>query len=308
MKANLLANVCFPLRAETTTKNPFSWNTKASLLFIDQPAGVGFSYGDSKAKDHNEAGVREDMYYFVQAFLAAHPQFQKNEFFVFGESYGGHYAPSTAWRIVAGNNNLQLGNVRVNLAGLAVGNGLTEPTVQYKYYSQVQPPHITTLHPTVLPHHYAIVPPQAPHHHTIAPPQALHHLHHCPHRRKRYTTVHTAASAEPPSTPPQVLHHLHRRPHRRKRCTIVHTAASATRPSASLRHRWHTTSRLSASATRPSQRTSTRTWYASAAVDPFETSSATDPTDSAHVPSPQTPAHRPSLQTPAHSPNPQTQG
>ena len=42
----------------------------------------GFSYGDSAVKDHNEAGVEEDMYYFVQAFLAAHPQYSKNEFFV----------------------------------------------------------------------------------------------------------------------------------------------------------------------------------------------------------------------------------
>ena len=73
---------------KTTHPNPYSWNRNASLLFIDQPAGVGFSYGDSKVKDHDEAGVREDMYYFIQAFLKAHPQYQKNEFFVFGESYG----------------------------------------------------------------------------------------------------------------------------------------------------------------------------------------------------------------------------
>jgi carboxypeptidase C (cathepsin A) len=88
-------------------------------------------------KDHDEAGVREDMYYFVQAFLQAHPQYQRNEFFVFGESYGGHYAPNTAWRIVDGNNNLEDGFVHVNLAGLGVGNGLTQPSVQYEYYAQM---------------------------------------------------------------------------------------------------------------------------------------------------------------------------
>src|SRR5258706_13533108 len=26
--------------------NPFSWNSKASIFFIDQPVGVGFSYAD----------------------------------------------------------------------------------------------------------------------------------------------------------------------------------------------------------------------------------------------------------------------
>jgi len=124
---------------KTTTTNPYSWNMNASLLFIDQPAGVGFSYGDSKVKTHNEAGVREDMYYFLQAFMKRHPQYQKNQFFVFGESYGGHYAPNTAWRIIDGNNKLDDSSdfVKINIVGVAVGNGLTQPSIQYQYYAQM---------------------------------------------------------------------------------------------------------------------------------------------------------------------------
>lgn len=64
--------------------NPFSWNTKANLLYIDQPAGVGFSTG--KENDSDEADVAADMYAFLQGFFKAHPELQDNPFFVVGES------------------------------------------------------------------------------------------------------------------------------------------------------------------------------------------------------------------------------
>jgi serine carboxypeptidase-like clade 4 len=72
------------------------------------------------------------MYSFLLAFFEAHPEYANNEFFVFGESYGGHYAPSVASRIFEGNNNKE--GSYINLAGVGVGNGLTDPLIQYQYY------------------------------------------------------------------------------------------------------------------------------------------------------------------------------
>lgn len=114
----------------STTNNPHSWNNNANIMWIDQPAGVGFSYGTKN--DHNETMVGDDMYSFLQAFFVAHPEYANNEFFVFGESYGGHYAPAVASRIFRGNKNNE--GLRINLQGVGVGNGLTDPIVQYKYY------------------------------------------------------------------------------------------------------------------------------------------------------------------------------
>ena len=127
-----------PCHINTTTgqmyNNPYSWNNEATVIYIDQPADVGFSYSDKAGMDHNETQVSEDMYRFMQAFYAAFPKFAKNDFFVSGESYGGHYAPATAHRIWQGNQRNE-GAVMIPLKGLSVGNGLTDPSIQYKYYA-----------------------------------------------------------------------------------------------------------------------------------------------------------------------------
>ena len=59
---------------KTTEINPYGWNSNASIVFIDQPAGVGFSYGDSGDEDDDEAGVAEDMYNFLHEFMDANPK------------------------------------------------------------------------------------------------------------------------------------------------------------------------------------------------------------------------------------------
>eukprot|EP01050_Picozoa_sp_SAG11_P050474 SAG11_NODE_28146_length_325_cov_0.632743_1_plen_108_part_11 len=78
--------------------------------------------------------VSNDMYDFLQQFMQGHPQYAKLPFFAIGESYGGHYVPATTHRIWLNNKNLAPGNVRINLKGTAVGNGLTDPEIQYRYY------------------------------------------------------------------------------------------------------------------------------------------------------------------------------
>lgn len=75
----------------TTSVNPYSWTEAAHVLWLDQPAGVGFSYGEEN--DSNEAMISEDAYYFLQAFFQAYPQYARKDPFLYivGESYGGTY-------------------------------------------------------------------------------------------------------------------------------------------------------------------------------------------------------------------------
>jgi len=118
-----------------TMTNPYSWNSNANLLYIDQPAGTGFSYG--LGMDHNEAGVATDMYDFLQQFMQAHSEYSSLPFYAVGESYAGHYVPAVTHKVWQNNEKLPAGAIKINLQGTSVGNGLTNPSIQYKYYKDM---------------------------------------------------------------------------------------------------------------------------------------------------------------------------
>ncbi|KAK1421632.1 hypothetical protein QVD17_24118 [Tagetes erecta] len=113
--------------------NDYGWDKVSNIIYIDQPIGTGFSY-TSNEKDirHDEKGVSDDLYDFLQEFFKLHPDYAKNDLYITGESYGGHYIPAFAARIYQGNKNKD--GIHINLKGFAIGNGLTEPGIQFKAY------------------------------------------------------------------------------------------------------------------------------------------------------------------------------
>jgi len=121
----------------STKVNPHSWTESAHVLWLDQPANVGYSYG--QGNDTNEEMISEDAYYFLQAWLQSEQgsKYKDAPLFIVGESYGGHYAPAISHRIWMGNKTEQEGHLKLNLKGLAVGNGLTDPEEQYKWYAEM---------------------------------------------------------------------------------------------------------------------------------------------------------------------------
>lgn len=81
--------------------------------------------------------VSEDAYYFLQAFFQSHPEYAKSPLYIIGESYGGHYVPAIAHRVWKGNQEGADKTISLNLAGLAIGNGLVNPEEQYKWYPEM---------------------------------------------------------------------------------------------------------------------------------------------------------------------------
>ena len=100
--------------------NPFSWSSLASLVFLEQPAGVGFSYQTNHQETWNDFRAANDNILILKAFFRRFPeQVTSSGFFVASESYGGHYMPQLTLQIF---NDPEL-NARFK--GMLVGNPFT---------------------------------------------------------------------------------------------------------------------------------------------------------------------------------------
>lgn len=82
--------------ANETIPNPWSWNNNASLLFIDQPAGVGFSsLAEGAPVPQVDIDGAQDFQVFLNIFFGdVFPSKAHLPIHFAAESYGGHYAPT----------------------------------------------------------------------------------------------------------------------------------------------------------------------------------------------------------------------
>ena len=100
--------------------NDHRWNLRGNFLFLESPAGVGFSYKEDDDLQTDDAMTAEGNLLALQSFFKKFPQFKKNAFFVSGESYGGIYVPTLVQSILKSNQDSQ---EQINLQGYAIGNG-----------------------------------------------------------------------------------------------------------------------------------------------------------------------------------------
>ncbi|KAK4592019.1 hypothetical protein RGQ29_016481 [Quercus rubra] len=105
---------------KTLYDNKFSWNNAANVLFLESPAGVGFSYSNTTL-DYSMSGDRKtagDNYVFLLNWLRRFPEYKNRDFYVAGESYAGHYVPQLAHTILF--HNKKANKTIINLKGIIV--------------------------------------------------------------------------------------------------------------------------------------------------------------------------------------------
>ncbi|KAI3407033.1 CPYA [Candida oxycetoniae] len=107
--------------------NPYSWNSNASVIFLDQPVGVGYSYSGGD-RVTNTATAAKDVFVFLELFFQKFDQFRNNKFHIAGESYAGHYIPKFASEILSNSDR------SFELSSVLIGNGITDPLIQAGAY------------------------------------------------------------------------------------------------------------------------------------------------------------------------------
>ncbi|OIS98261.1 serine carboxypeptidase-like 18 [Nicotiana attenuata] len=110
--------------------NSNSWTKVANIIFIDQPAGSGYSYArTSEAYNCNDTLAVTLTYEFLRKWLMDHPEYLKNPLYVGGDSYSGIFVALLTRRIY---NGIEVGEKpRVNIKGYIQGNALTDHYIDF---------------------------------------------------------------------------------------------------------------------------------------------------------------------------------
>ncbi|CAL4152141.1 unnamed protein product [Meganyctiphanes norvegica] len=100
-------------------QNPYSWNLNASVIFLESPVCVGYSYSDDGSCESSDDTTSMANYMAIQDFFTIKfPEFHGLDFYIVGFSYGGVYVPTLAQRVQEGQSTFPL-----ELKGWATGNG-----------------------------------------------------------------------------------------------------------------------------------------------------------------------------------------
>ncbi|GAA5988553.1 hypothetical protein JCM5350_004451 [Sporobolomyces pararoseus] len=105
-----------------------AWNEYANVLFLDQPAGTGYSYVTKNDNVRELADSADQVVNFLENLYQIFPEYATMDTYIAGESYAGQYIPYIAAAIERSTS------ISTPLKGLLIGNGWISPRDQYPAY------------------------------------------------------------------------------------------------------------------------------------------------------------------------------
>ncbi|KAI0005105.1 alpha/beta-hydrolase [Russula compacta] len=103
------------------------WEEYTTMVYIDQPAGTGFSYASTDRYAHGLPEASVQFLEFLRNFYSVFPEYRTMDTYFAGESFAGQYIPYFSEAVL----NSSLG---VPLRGSAIGNGWIDARRQYPSY------------------------------------------------------------------------------------------------------------------------------------------------------------------------------
>uniref|UniRef100_A0A8C0IWS7 Carboxypeptidase n=1 Tax=Chelonoidis abingdonii TaxID=106734 RepID=A0A8C0IWS7_CHEAB len=106
---------------------------KSHDFLFHYQVGTGFSFTDDTGYAVNQDDVGRDLYSALIQFFQLFPDYQKNDFYITGESYAGKYVPAVGYYIHTYSSKAK---VKINFKGVAIGDGFCDPEMMLGGYAQ----------------------------------------------------------------------------------------------------------------------------------------------------------------------------
>ncbi|XP_077978166.1 putative serine carboxypeptidase CPVL [Glandiceps talaboti] len=111
------------------SERDITWQTKYSMLYIDNPVGTGFSFtNDTLGYARNETQIGNELYSALTQFFQIYYEYQKNDFYTSGQSYAGKYVPAISYKIHKENPSAK---VKINFKGMLIGAAFSDPETMF---------------------------------------------------------------------------------------------------------------------------------------------------------------------------------
>ncbi|KAF4654231.1 hypothetical protein FOL47_010085 [Perkinsus chesapeaki] len=108
------------MKGDKTFPIEYSFNTFANVMYIDQPASVGFSKGTTPT---NSVDAAKSTRKALESFFNKYQTYNSKVFLV-GQSYAGHYIPALAEQMLQDKSPIRL-------RGVILGNSLVSSQIQF---------------------------------------------------------------------------------------------------------------------------------------------------------------------------------
>ncbi|KAJ0695065.1 putative peptidase S10, serine carboxypeptidase, alpha/Beta hydrolase [Helianthus annuus] len=109
----------------TLELNPNALTKAASIIFLDLPIGVGFSYATTfEASKSGDSILALQTYEFLKKWLSMHPRFRNNPLYISGISYMGIIIPVVTLEVYKGNEHGD--QPHLNIKGYFIISPLTD--------------------------------------------------------------------------------------------------------------------------------------------------------------------------------------
>ncbi|CAN3371952.1 hypothetical protein DIURU_002536 [Diutina rugosa] len=126
---------CGPFRiddSQSVTHNNGSWHRLMDMVYVDQPAGTGFSDVDGQSYAQNHFDIGTVFIQFMLRYFELFPEARDHSIYFGGESYAGQYIPFVLKAILDYNRDHP--DQPFNVKGAAIGNGWFSPNEQSLWY------------------------------------------------------------------------------------------------------------------------------------------------------------------------------